>query len=168
VHRGSDSSCEASDRFPYRSATFADASPTSFGAASSMLQIGPPSYSGPRNLTNAGALPPTTQKLTSGGCFPIMGATAPAKPPRSVWPSPQLLAFRGASHACFAEWVVRMLRGLTSSSATLLAQSLSSASLHASGIPPARGHTSAELTRSVIAKAVSRCPEIASPLLAGG
>src|SRR5436305_12668336 len=50
----------------------------------SALKIGPPSYSGPSNLTNVGIVPMDIQICVSGGCLPITGATAPATPPISA------------------------------------------------------------------------------------
>ncbi len=51
------------------------------GFASSILHMGPPWYSGPSNLTKAGASPPRTQTWLSGGCFPVTRASKPAIPP---------------------------------------------------------------------------------------
>jgi hypothetical protein len=54
------------------------------GGAICILQTGPPSSSGPSNLTKPGAPPSTTQMCMSGGCLPTKGATAPAMPPTLV------------------------------------------------------------------------------------
>ena len=51
------------------------------GLASSILHTGPPSNSGPSDLTNAGASPSRIHTLVSGGCLPTSGATSPAMPP---------------------------------------------------------------------------------------
>jgi len=40
------------------------------GLANSVLQIGHSSHAGPSDFTKAGATPPKTETLVSGGCFP--------------------------------------------------------------------------------------------------
>jgi len=55
------------------------------GAVISILQIGPLGYRLCSALTKAGARPPTTQTLVSGGCLPINGAMTPVMPPSSTF-----------------------------------------------------------------------------------
>jgi hypothetical protein len=71
------------------------------GLVNSILQIGPPTYAGPSDLTNAGTAPTLIQTVVSAGCLPTKGGHHPCYATK-LHLHPKATALRGSQQSKMA------------------------------------------------------------------